>query len=97
MTSRGDAALLERSLREIENLRKASPYDEAFRRWREETEGVLSRLFGAASPLLEHFRGILFTPLFLTCRCDDRLFSEAYENGLREARDLVRRCLERIC
>ncbi|MCX7635467.1 MAG: hypothetical protein N2Z74_06950, partial [Syntrophales bacterium] len=70
----GEARL--KALREeIPRLRSGNCYTEAFRRWYEETDTTLAALFGPTSTPREQFQAILFTPLFLSCRCDDTLFS----------------------
>ncbi len=73
----------------IEELRNISFYSPAFQIWRQETEDMLVRVFGADSSPVEDFQAILFTPLFLSCRCGDTVFTEAYEKGLEEAGALL--------
>lgn len=81
---------------EIRHLSRRDCYHEAFRCWYERTDTALTAVFGPSSAPVENFRTILFTPLFLTCRCDDTLFAEAYEKGLQEADSLLGICLERL-
>lgn len=73
----------------IDKLRDVSFYSPAFQAWRRETEDLLVRMFGADSSPIEDFQAILFTPLFLSCRCGDTVFTEAYEKGLEEAGSLL--------
>lgn len=79
----------------IEEFRKVSFYSPAFQIWRRETEDLLVRMFGTASSPVEDFQAILFTPLFLSCRCGDTVFTEAYEKGLDEAGALLASCLRK--
>ncbi|MEI7638441.1 MAG: hypothetical protein WCJ37_14115 [Syntrophus sp. (in: bacteria)] len=73
----------------IDDLRKVSFYSPAFQIWHRETEELLVRMFGADSSPTANFQAILFTPLFLSCRCGDTVFTEAYEKGLEEASTLL--------
>jgi len=79
----------------IDELGKVSFYSQDFQIWRRETEDLLVRMFGTASSPVEDFQAILFTPLFLSCRCGDTIFTEAYEKGLEEAGALLRSCLRK--
>jgi len=80
----------------IDILRNVSSYSPAFQIWRRETEDLLVRMFGATSSPVDDFQAILFTPLFLSCRCGDNVFTEAYENGLEEAYALLMSCLNKV-
>lgn len=80
----------------IDELRNVSFYSPAFQIWRRETEDLLVRMFGAASSPTEDFQAILFTPLFLSCRCRDTVFTEAYEKGLEEVSSILVSCLKKL-
>lgn len=80
----------------IDELRNVSFYSPAFQIWRRETEELLARMFGANSSPTEDFQAILFTPLFLSCRCGDTVFTEAYEKGLEEVRYVLVSCLKKL-
>jgi len=80
----------------IDKLRNVSFYSPAFQIWHRETEDLLVRMFGADSSPTEDFQAILFTPLFLSCRCGDTVFTEAYEKGLEEARYILVLCLKKL-
>jgi hypothetical protein len=73
----------------IEDLEGLSPYSEAFRRWHRDTEAVITEVGGDRKEILQAFQNILYTPLFLSCRCGDTVFDEAYASGLKEARRLL--------
>jgi hypothetical protein len=80
----------------INELRNVSFYSPAFQIWHRETEDLLVRMFGADSSPTEDFQAILFTPLFLSCRCGDTVFTEAYEKGLEEVRSILVSCLKSL-
>jgi hypothetical protein len=80
----------------IDELRKGSFYSPAFQIWHRETEDLLVRMFGADSSPTADFQAILFTPLFLSCRCGDTVFTEAYEKGLEEVCSILVSCLKSL-
>lgn len=83
-------------LQEIDNLKHESYTSPAFKEWYDKSERCLLELFGSNSTYLEHFRAILFTPLFLSCCRGEKQFDEAFERGLEEARRLILLCLKEI-
>jgi hypothetical protein len=80
---------------QIERLRKGSFYSPDFQSWHEQTGALIERIFGKSSHLYEAFQAVLFTPLFLSCRCSDTVFTEAYAQGLEEVRSLLTPYLSR--
>ncbi|HOI74096.1 MAG TPA: hypothetical protein PLO63_08115 [Syntrophales bacterium] len=81
-------------IRAIEGLQPFSPYADAFREWHAATEQLLAVAWGENGRPVEDFRSILYTPLFLSCRCGDTAFDEAYREGLQQAEKLLRGLLE---
>ncbi len=81
---------LRERINEMDALRPLSPYAEAFREWRASTERLLVAAWGENGRPVEDFRAILYTPLFLSCRCGETTFDEAYREGLREEEKLLR-------
>jgi len=73
----------------IEKLKAQSPYSEVFRQWHRDTEALIVQLSGGETQTLEAFRDILYTPLYLSCRCGDTVFDEAYQEGLQAAQRLL--------
>jgi hypothetical protein len=74
----------------IDAMRSLSPYAEAFREWHAATERLLTAAWGENGRPVEDFRAILYTPLFLSCRCGETAFDEAFREGLSEAEKLLR-------
>ncbi len=73
----------------IDNLKLLSPYDNEFKLWHEKTEMLIMEIFGGHSHQRQAFQSIIYTPLFLSCRCSDTVFSDAYLEGLKEAGKLL--------
>lgn len=86
---------LESRYHEIPELKKLSAYSPAFKAWRSEVEALLSALYGTRGDPPERFRGILSTPLFLSCCMDDGVFQEAFLESLEDSRILISEILER--
>jgi len=80
----------------IDELRNVSFYSPAFQIWHRETEDLLVRMFGTDSSPIDDFQAILFTPLFLSCRYGDTVFTEAYEKGLEEVCSILVSCLKSL-
>jgi hypothetical protein len=89
-----------RGLREccgrIESLKDKPAFSPEFAAWRRETESLIEKLFGREAAVLEDFRAIYYTPIFLTCRMGDEAFAEAYREGLEQARKLIVSWIETI-
>lgn len=77
-------------MREIDELDALQPCSPLFNSWRKSTEGMIREIFGDGGEL-ESFNAIFYTPLYLSCRMNDSAFSEAYRQGLEEARALLSR------
>jgi hypothetical protein len=75
--------------RQIESLKGRQAFSPEFTAWRRETESLIDKLFGREGTVLEDFRAIYYTPIFLTCRMGDEAFTEAYREGLEKARVLL--------
>lgn len=84
-----DHARLQDQLAQIDSMRKTSFYSPEFQAWHRQTGELIENIFGKNSNSYEAFQAVLFTPLFLSCRCGDTVFTEAYEQGLEEARSLL--------
>ncbi|MEI6315475.1 MAG: hypothetical protein WCO89_11435 [Syntrophus sp. (in: bacteria)] len=84
----GDYARLQAQLARIDGMRKLSFYSPGFQTWHRQTGELIENIFGKNSPCYEAYQAIIFTPLFLSCRCSDTIFTEAYEQGLEEIRSL---------
>ena len=82
-------------LGQIDGLRERSFYAPDFQSWHRQTSELIEKVFGKNSHPYEKFQTVLFTPLFLSCRGGETVFTEAYEQGLEEARDILASCLER--
>jgi hypothetical protein len=91
----GDYARLQDQLAQIDGVRKVSFYSPDFQTWHRRTGELIESIFGKNSNPYEAFQAVLFTPLFLSCRCGDTVFTEAYEQGLEEARSLLASCLKK--
>jgi len=90
-TAAGHPRLAEQ-LSQLEVLRDMSFYSEEFRNWHRATGELLAELYGQSSHPFQAFQAIIFTPLFLSCRCGDTVFAEAYRQGLAEAEALLMSC-----
>jgi hypothetical protein len=88
-------ARLQDQLAEIDGLGKGSCYAPDFQTWHRRTGELIESVFGINSSLYEDFQAVLFTPLFLSCRCSDTVFTEAYEQGLQEVRNILTLCLKK--
>jgi hypothetical protein len=88
-------ARLQAQLAHIDTLEKVSFYSSDFQTWHKQTGELIESLFGKSSHPYEAFQAVLFTPLFLSCRCGDTVFTEAYEQGLEEVRSLLTSCLRK--
>ena len=91
----GDHARLQAQLAQIDNMRKGSFYSPDFQTWHRQTGELIENIFGKNSHRYEAYQAIIFTPLFLSCRCSDTVFTEAYEQGLDEAGALLASCLRK--
>ena len=87
---------LRRQREQIEGLKTCTPYSEVFRQWHRDTETLIARIWGDENQIRETFRDILYTPLFLSCRGGDTVFDEAYQEGLRTARNLLDSLIGRL-
>lgn len=74
----------------IDNLKLLSPYDNKFKLWHDRTDILLMEIFGERSHQRQAFQSIMYTPLFLSCRCSDTVFRDAYLEGLKEAGKLLK-------
>ncbi len=88
-------ARLQAQLAQIERLEQGSFYSPDFKSWHRQTGELIEGLFGKSSHPYEAFQTVLFTPLFLSCRGSDTVFTDAYEQGLEEIRSLLASCLEK--
>jgi hypothetical protein len=86
---------LQDQLAQIDLLVKGSFYSPDFQAWHRQTGELLEKIYGLKSSPYEMFQAILFTPLFLSCRCSDTVFTDAYEQGLEEVRSLLASCLKK--
>jgi hypothetical protein len=82
--------------RRIESLKDKPAFSPEFTAWRLETESLIEKLFGREAAILEDFRAIYYTPIFLTCRMRDEAFAEAYREGLEQARKMIVSWIETI-
>lgn len=73
----------------IDGLKPLSPYADEFKLWQKDTEASLAVIYGGQSHQVQAFQNIMYTPLFLSCRCGDTVFSDAFHAGLEEARSLL--------
>jgi len=62
---------LEDCCKRIEPLKNKPAFTPEFAAWRRETESLIEKLFGHEATVLEEFRAIHYTPVFLTCRMGD--------------------------
>ncbi|MFA5180865.1 MAG: hypothetical protein WC405_06055 [Syntrophales bacterium] len=90
----GDYTRWQAQLAKIDGLRKESFYSADFQAWHRQTGELIENIFGKNSHPYEAFQAVLFTPLFLSCRCGDTIFTDAYEQGLEEVRSLLTSCLK---
>ncbi len=77
-----------KKIQEMDQLASLQPCSPPFNSWRRETEELILQAFGDGKEL-ESFNAIFYTPLFLSCRMNDAVFSAAYRKGLEEARALL--------
>lgn len=80
---------LQECCRRIESLKERPAFSPEFTAWRRETESLLEDLLGPEATVLEDFRAIYYTPVFLTCRMGDEAFTDAYREGLEQAGKLI--------
>ncbi|HAJ27927.1 MAG TPA: hypothetical protein DCG53_11920 [Syntrophus sp. (in: bacteria)] len=90
-----NCARLQSQLAQIDNVRKVSFYSPDFQSWYKQTGELIESIYGKNSHPCEAFQAVLFTPLFLSCRCGDTVFTEAYEQGMEEVRSLLASCLRK--
>jgi hypothetical protein len=88
-------ARLQAQWAQIDRLGKGSFYSPEFQAWHKKTGELIGNIFGKNSHPYEAFQAVLFTPLFLSCRCSDTVFTDAYEQGLEEVRSLLASCLRK--
>lgn len=86
---------LQAQLLQIDGLGKVSFYVPEFQAWHRQTGELIEGIFGKGSQPYEAFQAVIFTPLFLSCRCSDAVFTDAYEQGLEEVRSLLVSCLKK--
>lgn len=86
---------LQSQLLRIDGLEKVSFYAPEFQAWQRQTGELMESIFGKGSHPYEAFQAVIFTPLFLSCRCSDAVFTDAYEQGLEEVRSLLISCLKK--
>jgi len=79
----------------IDRLKMESFYSPDFQAWHRRTGELIESIFGRSSHFYEAFQAVLYTPLFLSCRCGDTVFTDAYEQGLEEVRSLLASCLKK--
>jgi hypothetical protein len=84
-----DSYSLRMQISHMDHLESLSPYTDEFKDWYEKTDVLLMAIFGAQSHPRQAFQSILYTPLFLSCRCSDTVFSDAFHEGLEAARALL--------
>jgi hypothetical protein len=87
---------LQAQLAQIDRLGKGSFYSPDFQTWHRQTGELIENIFGKNSHPYEAFQAVLFTPLFLSCRCSDTVFTDAYEQGLEEGRSILVSCLKSL-
>jgi hypothetical protein len=79
---------LSSKIEEIESLAALQSCSPQFNSWRKSTEDLILQMFGDGEEL-DSFNSIFYSPVFLSCCMDDSAFTEAFRQGLGEARRVL--------
>ncbi len=79
---------LSSKIEEIESLAALQSCSPQFNSWRKSTEDLILQMFGDGEEL-DSFNSIFYSPVFLSCCMDDSAFTEAFQQGLGEARRVL--------